>query len=77
MRKPNFDICGGTPQFLIIRDVGPWNEHPTITNDPEDVIEELLPMLGTRRLLYFDSMGRLDEIVVRNGKFAMFAPFQR
>jgi hypothetical protein len=65
-------------QPLIIRDVGPWDKHPSVTNDAEGVIAELhlsghLP--ADRRLLYYDSEGRLDEIVLdAAGSFAGFAP---
>ena len=62
---------------LIIRDVGPWDRFMTVTNNAEAVVEELradgmLP--DGRRLLYFDSEGKLDEILIRDGKFAGFAP---
>lgn len=46
----------------VIRDVG----HTTgrsITNDLEAVVAKIGPRLGNRRLYYFDSDGRLDEII--------------
>jgi hypothetical protein len=61
---------------LVIRDVGPWDKYRTVTYDAEFVVEDLvrrgyLPAVGHqgRRLLYFDSNGRLDEIVVEDGRF--------
>lgn len=62
---------------LVIRDVGPWDHHPTVTNDAEYVVSELVErgmLPGGRRLFYYDSDGNLDEIVVRDGKFAGFRP---
>jgi hypothetical protein len=53
---------------------GHGNRHPTVTNDAEYVVEQLAARLGDRLLLYFDSEGDLDQLVVRNGKFAGFAP---
>ena len=67
------DITGA----LVIRDIGPWDKHLTVTNDAEGVVDELLKM-GTlkpgQRLFYIDSECVLDEILVKDGKFARFCP---
>jgi hypothetical protein len=65
------------PRPLKIRDVGPWTEHPSVTNDAEAVVRRLagegrLPQ--GRRLLYYDSEGKLDELVVKDGRFSGFVP---
>lgn len=65
---------------LIIRDVGPWDRFFTITNAAEQVVEELrakghLP--DGRRLLYYDSEGNLDEILIKDGKFDEFKPYRK
>lgn len=70
-------VIDSSPNPLVIRDVGPWDTHLSVTNDVERVVEELhaagkLP--AGRRLLYYDSMGELDEIVVEDGQFIRFAP---
>lgn len=70
----NFKIVEDTPEHLIIRDIGPWNRHPTVTNDAENVVKSLVPILNGRKLLYFDSEGELDELVVVGSKFAGFRP---
>lgn len=59
---------------VTIRDEGPWDRYLTVTNDAEAVVEELLTVygLGSRRLFYYDSDGRLDELVIVAGKFAGF-----
>ena len=62
---------------VVIEDVGPWDQHPTITNDAEWVVEQLVNQgrLPTgRRLFYIDSDGQKDELLVKDGRFAGFAP---
>jgi hypothetical protein len=61
-------------QPVVIRDlIGPVS----VTNDAENVVAMLLRR-GTlrpgQRLLYFDTDGNLDELLVRDGRFAGFAP---
>lgn len=63
-------------ECLVIADVGHING-VSITNDAEWVVEHLFKeglLHEGRRLFYYDSDGRKDEIVVRNGKFSGFAP---
>ena len=65
-------FAGGTSP-LVIRDVGPWDQRLTITNDAEYVVERLAPRLAEgQRLFYFDSENVLTELVVKEGKFAGF-----
>jgi len=62
---------------LVIRDVGPWDQHPTVTNDAEAVVMALASqgyLPNGRRLFYYDSEGALDEILVKDGQFVGFAP---
>lgn len=62
------------PEGVVIKDMGS-DSGLSVTNDAENVVRKLvlgLP-LGNRRLFYFDSVGRLDEICVEGGKFAGFA----
>ena len=79
MNQARYEIVedrAGEP--LVIRDLGPWDQHPSVTNDAEGVVAELhlrglLP--ADRRLLYYDSEGQLDEILLdAAGCFAGFAP---
>ena len=70
-------LSDGAGEPLLIRDVGPWDQHPTVTNDAEAVVAKLAAaglLPEGRRLLYFDSEGRLDEILVARGRFAGFKP---
>ncbi len=61
--------------FFVIRDVG--NGNMSVTNDAEDVVRRLIDVRALKpgqRLLYFDSDGQLDELKIKDGKFAGFAP---
>ena len=77
--SPNYEIVAeeSTNERLVIRDLGPWDEHETVTNGAETVVRELVAqklLLRDRRLFYYDSVGVLDELVVTKGKFAGFRP---
>jgi hypothetical protein len=65
---------------LVIKDIGPWTDHLSITNDAGGVVERLLRdgrLQPGQRLFYYDSEGGLDEMLVKDGKFAGFAPWPR
>jgi hypothetical protein len=82
-RSPNYvivedDYPQGKP--LVIKDLGPWDWCLTVTNGAEQVVADLVAMGKLppgRKLLYYDSDGVLDEILVVNGKFAGFKPGPR
>lgn len=74
MTKARYIIESESPKTLIISDVG--THHMSITNDAEGVVKELHEnnLLMGRRLYYYDSDGRLDELKHDgNGKFTGFA----
>jgi len=73
-RKANYLIIEDTEDYLLIQDVGPWNIYLTITNAAEYVAAELASQLGDRRLEYIDSDGQRDQLLVKDGKFAGYAP---
>jgi len=72
MSPPNFEIVDEGPQSLIIRDIGPWDKHRTVTNGAEQVVEQLRDRITGKTLLYYDSNGDLGRINVENGKFTGF-----
>lgn len=78
MRRASYVIVKDKPdEPLVIRDVGPWEICPTVTNAAEEVVVELVRtghLTEGRRLLYYDSENVLDELLVKDGKFAGFAP---
>jgi len=41
MRCPNFMVEEDDHEKIVIRDIGPWDEFPTVTNNAEAVIEKL------------------------------------
>ena len=77
MKHCHFEICEVERDHVTIRDIGPWDRHPTVTNDADFAVETLAAhgyLKDGRKLRYYDSEGRLDEIIVENGKFAGFKP---
>lgn len=75
-RRANFAVVGADAEQIHIKDLGPWDEHRTVTNDAESVVEVLVRCGILRpgaRLFYTDSQGELDELLVADGKFAGFA----
>jgi len=77
MREPRFEVLSETKDCVLIRDIGPWDKHPTVTNAAERVVELLAPMLRGRRLEYYDSGGYRDQLLVKDGKFAGFGLLQQ
>lgn len=72
MSEPKYVIVKDSPDLLVIRDVGPWDKHPTVTNAVEIVVQQLADRLNGRRLQYYDSEDERDEIIVEHGRFAGF-----
>ncbi len=62
---------------LVIQDCGDHSRVPTITNDAEAVVRDLIAtrqLPAGRRLFYVDSEGQRDEILIEDGQFVGFAP---
>lgn len=72
LRNPNIEVIEETDDLILLRDVGPWDEHLTITNGAEVVVEVMASMLDGRRLEYIDSMGERTRLLVEDGRFAGF-----
>ncbi len=83
MNRANYIIIEDDPlkvKSLVIRDVGPWDRHPSVTNDADAVVAELAEsglLPSGRRLFYFDSEGQKDELIHEGGRFIRFAPGDR
>ncbi len=71
--KANYKILEEAEDHILIKDIGPWDKHPTVTNAAEEVVTEMLPLLGERRLDYIDSEGERATLLIKHGKFAGFA----
>jgi len=74
MAKANYEVVRANLAEVVIRDLGPWDRFQTVTNAAEETVRELAGRLDGRRLFYYDSEGQLDELKVKNGEFAGFAP---
>lgn len=74
MRTPNYEIVSEDQECVVIRDIGPWDQCPTVTNAAEEVVKQLEPILKGRRLEYYDSEGQRDQLLIKDGRFAGFAP---
>lgn len=59
--------------WLTIKDIGPWDEHKTVTNDAESVIKELAPQLNSRRLYYIDSEGNFARLLYSGNRFTGYS----
>jgi len=72
--KANYKVVVQTPNRLVLKDLGPWDQFATITNAAESVVDEVIMMVGSqRRLFYFDSEGQQTELLIKDGRFAGFA----
>jgi hypothetical protein len=71
-RPARYEVVSDTPEHLLIRDLGPWDVHFTVTSDAAAVVFHLQTRLGNRRLFYIDSEGELDELLVHDGRFVGF-----
>ena len=78
MRRANYTVLQVDLDRILLQDIGPWDEYPTVTNDVRLVVRDMAHLYGRalagRKLYYIDSDGRTDRIVVRNGRFAGFEP---
>lgn len=71
-RVAKFIIVHDDLDEVIIKDIGEWDTTPTITNTADEVVKELAPILAGRRLLYIDSDGKTDQLLIKDGKFDGF-----
>jgi len=58
------------PALVILEDLGPHDQHMTITNDADQIVLLLASQLGRRKLYYLDSDKVLTQILVKDGKMA-------
>lgn len=64
-------------KVLVIKDIGNHRVQKTITNDAEQVVRRIFPVLAGRKLYYIDSEGKMDEIIIDiTGRFLGFAPIK-
>ena len=73
MNSAKYEVVSRDGEKVVLRDVGPWDRHPTITNDAEQVVEDVSAWAGGRRILYYDSDGELTELRHEGTKLTGFA----
>lgn len=73
MNRAAYEVVERDAGKVVLRDIGPWSQHPTVTNDAEQVVEDVLAWAGGRRILYYDSEGELTELVHDGTRFVRFA----
>ncbi len=68
MKTPSYDVVRDIKNRpLIVKDLGPWDRFPTITNAAEELVDDLMAkhlLEPGRRLFYYDSENQLDELVL-------------
>jgi len=74
LRHANYSIERETSEYILIRDIGPWDLYQSITNAAESTVATLATTLHGRRLYYIDTDNRIDELKVQDGEFAGFGP---
>lgn len=73
MKRADFEVIRVSDDSIYIVDLDLGNV--SVTNDVENVVKsisEAFDGIGKRRLFYQDSMGRVDEILVKDERFAGF-----
>ncbi len=73
MRRATYFTESIGPFIVAVTDM---NEDLSVTNDIENVIEDLKVFhdFDCKRLIYCDSEGRWDGVAIVDGKFARFVP---
>lgn len=72
--KAKYQIVEETDSYLVIRDIGHNDGYASVTNAARAVVDELASKLNGRDLRYYDSIGRLDQILIKDSRFAGFVP---
>ena len=63
MKKSNYHLYNTGKGEILITDIGPWDKHPTVTNDIENVLYEIRGLLvDNPKLNYIDSEGIICKI---------------
>lgn len=85
-KHARYRVMANSNNVLVIKDMGPWDNHLTVTNDAEWVVMDLqhkylFHILGNglakKRLFCIDSEGRMDELVLLDsGGYYKFVAFK-
>ena len=69
---PNYEILEDTDTHVLLKDVGPWDQYPTITNAAEKVVKKWWKTLNGRELRYIDSEGDNAKLTYDRDEFIGF-----
>ena len=59
----NYCVVEANGYFVVLKDLGPWDEYPTITNSAENVVAKMYEDgIKDQRIIYFDSEDDLTEL---------------
>lgn len=76
LRQSRYTILDNPPDGpLIIRDLGPWDQYLSVTNDAEAVVQQLFDeglLPHGRAVMYYDSEGDLSMLCQKEGMFKGF-----
>lgn len=76
MRTPNYKVIESNEDRVVLQDLGPWDEYPTITNAVEAVLQQIAGMLLVKphngpNIYYIDSEGECTRILWEGGPQAL------
>lgn len=68
-RHANWDVISVNhdEKRVVLKDVGPWDSHLTITNDAEYVYEWINRWVPGYEIQYFDSDEELTRLFMKDG----------
>lgn len=72
MNHADWNVTNVTDNQVHIVDIDIGNK--SVTNDAENVCEKLYKQYGNLRFTYLDTIGNVDELIHKKGKFIKFKP---
>lgn len=73
MRRSNYRIISANEREVVLEDVGPWDQHPSVTNDIEQVVRDLWIKgylnKDSVKLFYYDTDGEKTQVIHKDGFF--------
>ncbi len=69
MKRSNYIIHSETDNQILITDIGPWDVYLTVTNNAENVVNDLTDIQKQKQVFYNDSEGTISQLMIEDGKF--------
>ena len=70
--RAQYAVFSETPEMIWIVDLDRGG--PSVTNDADAVVDEVVTLYGDKRIIYRDSAGHWDELRHMHGVFLSFEP---